>query len=149
MLKQNNILISLTVLFLVTLLLSGCASMISGGPSKVRIKATPSDAMITVRGTDNGETIVLKSASVVVLNKNSDYVVTAASSGYKTQSVALKRQIHGEVYFMDGYISVFAAWFGNTIFLISLLPLVTDIVTDNIWYHTQNNVEIELSKGTK
>lgn len=116
--------------------LSGCATLIGGGNSRlnVAVEEPRQDVEVRIVGLSNGETITRRSSSFSVsLNRNSDYKVVVHSPTYITEEVVIRRNIRPH-------------FWGNICCFGGILGLGIDFFTNNMWEHDRANVNVRLQK---
>lgn len=126
--KVLKIISALTIVLLIT----GCASIFSGGPSWLSVETNPSNVQIKLYGIQNGETITKTTPCRVELNRNSDYKVVVETPHYKSDEVIIRRKIQG--------------WFWGNILLGGIVGMVIDGASGNIWDHNQHLLTMDLQK---
>lgn len=118
----------------VVLLITGCASIFSGGPSWLAIETNPANVQIKISGIQNGEKITRITPCKVELKRNSDYKVVVRTPHYQSDEVIITRHIQG--------------WFWGNFFIPIASPvgLVIDLVSDNFWDHNQHLLTLDLQR---
>ena len=82
--------IKCTAFVLVAILLSGCATIVSGTTQKLNVSSQPSGAEAKV---DN--TISAKTPAVFTLERRSDHTIEISKEGYKSATIMIKRTFNG------------------------------------------------------
>ncbi|MGM0635674.1 MAG: PEGA domain-containing protein [Bacteroidota bacterium] len=77
------------VFILSILLLTSCATMVSGSRQKVGISSNPTLARVYLNGVEVGKTPIQKN-----LKRNQEYVLTLKIEGYKTYSTVIQRKFN-------------------------------------------------------
>jgi TolB-like protein len=116
---------------LITAHVSGCASMLAGGPSMLDVQIeAPNDQMTTtlVAKGSGQRTTVTGRRFKTALDRGNDYDVTVAGLGYRTEIRDVQRRIQG-IYWM------------NILFPPGFL---IDLLTSAIWEHTPTEVRLIL-----
>lgn len=161
-------------LLLVSLLafpLSGCAALLSGGPSQidVSIEDPQENVEVLVEGTSNGHQIRRKVPFFTVsLDRHSDYTLKVHGRGYRstTHPIGRSAQPHvlGDLFLLGlgaygvgyglanpndrierlGGIPVLSL--GAGVATVGLIGLGWDAVTGNLWRHTPSQVVVSLDK---
>jgi uncharacterized protein YceK len=72
------------------LVLSGCATIVSGTTQKINVTSNPSDAIAKI---DNN--LSAKTPTVFTLERRSDHTLELSKEGYKTTTVLLRRTFNG------------------------------------------------------
>jgi hypothetical protein len=127
-----NKLILLLILGAFVFIVSGCASIFNGNASMLNIMTNPDNATVTIKGSQSGEKIIQHTPCSITLNKNSDYTVAITYAGYQSENIIITRGING--------------WFWGNLFLGGVVGMVIDYSTNNMWYHTPSNINIDLTK---
>ena len=109
-----------------SLLLSGCAGIISGQSQSLSINSKPSDALVTINGKQVGRTPI--SATI---DKEKSLVMTVEKDGYETLTMPLNVQFDPAA--IIGVISYST-------------PLTTDLVTGSAYEVRPNYIQVELNK---
>lgn len=77
-------------IILSALLLSGCATIVSGTTQKISVTSNPSDAIAKI-----DSNLSAKTPTVFTLERRSDHTLEVSKEGYKTTTVFLKRTFNG------------------------------------------------------
>jgi hypothetical protein len=86
---------------LLCLSITGCASIVSGGPKKVTINTTPPGAKVTIYDKDGKVVTTSQSPAVVPLNRSTgyfagqEYRIVIQKPGYKSTEVRVQATING------------------------------------------------------
>lgn len=121
-----------SLMILMLILISGCASIFSGNASMLNIMTFPDNAKVTIKGSQSGEKLVEYTPCNLTLNKGSDYMVKIEYAGYQSENIIIRREIAG--------------WFWGNIFLGGVIGMLIDYSTNNMWTHSPTNINIDLSK---
>lgn len=130
----------LATAFAITVLTSGCATLLGGGPSQfsVDVQEPRRDLEVRLEGLSNGEVIIQRVPEFTVsLSRSSDYRLTVRSPLYQTQEIRIGRSIRG-------------AFWANLL-LLPLFPvgMGVDAYTGNMWEHHPQKVTIRLEPARK
>ena len=118
---------SLVALLIMTLVFSGCASIMHGGGGQaVGISTNPAGATLTINGQK------YTSPASIELRRNQNYVGTAEYPGYETASFSISKKVSGWVW-------------GNIVFG-GIIGLIIDFAIGGIDNLDPNNVTIDLKK---
>lgn len=124
--RRNNILMILT-LFFVFIVLTGCATVISGRTQEIGVSSSPSGAKVFVNGQEKGITpIALK------LSRKDKHVIKIQLEGYKPYEVVLVRKING--------------WVLGNILIGGLIGLAVDAITGAIYKLEPDNISVKLER---
>jgi uncharacterized protein YceK len=85
--------ISCTLILGTILLVTGCASIVSGTTQPISFNSTPAGATVLVNGADMGKTPV-----TLQLKRNQNYAVGINLDGYKPETMDIKRGLNGWVW---------------------------------------------------
>jgi len=130
--KYLIVLVSFVLVVVMAFVITGCASIVAGGPSVLNVNTVPKDVKVTIVGLGNGETLSQNTPCIFTLNKNSDYKVTLEYQGYKSEEMVIRRGING--------------WFWGNILFGGIVGMVIDGVTQNMWDHNLHALNIEMQK---
>lgn len=122
---------SLLLLLSLVLVSTGCASILSGGPSWLGVETKPENIKIRLVGLQNGETINNTTPCRIELNRNSDYKLTIETPNYQSEEVIIRRHIQG--------------WFFGNILLGGIVGMVIDAASSNMWDHNQHLIDLDLT----
>jgi hypothetical protein len=111
-----------------TLVLSSCATIISGSKQNVKINSNPTVATVFVDGGEQGKTPL-----EVKLKRNTDHKISLVLEGYKPYDVNLTRKTNGWVW-------------GNILFG-GLIGLIVDMSTGSIYRLSPNEINGDLAKS--
>ena len=115
--------------FLVTALLTGCASIIHGSRQDIRVVSNPSGAIARVNLNNQATT----TPGILTLNrKEIGYVLTFEKEGYRSVEVSLRRTV-------DGWL------FGNILFG-GLIGIVIDFTSGSAYKLTPDEVSVALGE---
>jgi hypothetical protein len=112
-----------------TLLMSSCATIISGSKQNVKFSSNPSAATIFIDEVEVGKT-----PFEIKLERKSDHSAMIKLEGYQTYQTKLTRKING--------------WYWGNILLGGLIGIIVDISTGAVYTLTPNELNAQLSKGT-
>ncbi len=112
-----------------SLLLSSCATIVSGSKQNVRFDSNPSSATIFIDEVEVGKT-----PFEIKLARNSEHDVQIKLDGYQTYNTSLTKK--------------FNAWYLGNIFLGGLIGLIIDPITGAIYNLTPSEINAQLNKGT-
>ncbi len=124
------------ILALTAVSMTGCATLIGGGNSRldVAVEEPSQDVEVRIVGLSNGESITRRSSNFSVsLNRNSDYKITVHSPRYQTEEVLVRRNIR-------------PMFWGNICCFGGILGLGIDYVTHNMWEHDKGTLNVRLEK---
>lgn len=119
--------------------LTGCASIIDGGPKTVSVKSDPSDAHVRVFDKKGVEVTTQQTPAILSLKRGgaystAKYRVVIEKEGYQPAEVTVKSTINGW-------------YFGNLIFGGLIGMLIVDPATGAMWTLTPKDVSVVLQKG--
>lgn len=117
------------LLFLLMLMITGCATIISGTRQKIIFNSHPGRAAVLIDEVEVGKT-----PFQIKLSRNRNYQVMIMLEGYKTYEVTLKRK--------------FNAWYIGNIAFGGVIGLIIDPLTGAIYTLTPKEVNIELNGKT-
>jgi hypothetical protein len=112
-----------------TLLMSSCATIISGSKQNVKFHSNPVAATIYI-----DEIAVGKTPFEIKLERKRDHHVMIKLEGYQTYQTTLTRK--------------FNAWYIGNILFGGLIGVIVDPITGAIYNLSPNEVQAEMSKGT-
>ena len=115
----------LSSLLALSLLLTSCATIVSGSKQKVEFTSTPSDATVLVNDTNIGKT-PLKTK----LKRNTSYKVLIQLEGYEDYNTNIEKQ--------------FNAWYIGNIMLGGAVGLIIDPITGAMFKLSNTNVKANL-----
>jgi len=112
-----------------SLLLSSCATIVSGSKQNVKFASYPSSATIFINEVEVGKTpFELK------LARNGEHDVQIKLDGYQTYQTSLTKK--------------FNAWYIGNILIGGIIGLIVDPITGAIYNLTPNQINAQLTKGT-
>lgn len=112
-----------------SLLLSSCATIVSGSKQNVRFDSNPSSATIFIDEVEVGKTpFELK------LARNSEHDVQIKLDGYQTYQTSLTKK--------------FNAWYLGNILIGGIIGLIVDPITGAIYNLTPSEINAQMNKGT-
>lgn len=118
-----------TLLFAAVILLSGCATIISGSRQEVEIASDPSSAKVYINEIEIGNTPVQRN-----LKRNQDYKLTLKLDGYEAYETSLEKK--------------FNAWYIGNVAFGGLIGLVVDPITGAIHKLKPEEIDGNLKSGT-
>ncbi|WP_179338923.1 PEGA domain-containing protein [Winogradskyella ludwigii] len=118
-----------SILFLSVLLLSSCATIISGSRQNVEITSEPSSAKVYINEIEIGQTPVQKK-----LKRNQEYQLTLKLDGYKTYETKLEKK--------------FNAWYIGNVLIGGIIGLVIDPITGAMHKLKPEEIDGNLKSGT-
>ncbi|WP_179315208.1 PEGA domain-containing protein [Winogradskyella undariae] len=118
-----------SILFLSVLLLSSCATIISGSRQNVEITSEPSSAKVYINEIEIGQTPVQKN-----LKRNQEYQLTLKLDGYKTYETKLEKK--------------FNAWYIGNVLIGGIIGLVIDPITGAMHKLKPEEIDGNLKSGT-
>lgn len=118
-----------TFLLLSILLLSGCATIISGSRQNVEISSEPSSAKVYINEVEIGKTPVQRK-----LKRNQEYQLILKLDGYKTYETKLERK--------------FNAWYIGNVLIGGIIGLIVDPITGAIHKLKPEEIDGNLKSGT-
>lgn len=116
-------------LFSCLILLSSCATIISGSRQKVRIASEPAAATVYINAIEVGKTPVHKN-----LKRNQAYELVLKLDGYKPYKTKLEKK--------------FNAWYVGNILFGGLVGLIVDPITGAMFKLKPEDIEGNLKNGT-
>jgi len=112
-----------------SLLLSSCATIISGSKQNVKFSSNPSSATIFIDEVEVGKTpFELK------LARNSEHDVQIKLEGYQTYQTTLTKK--------------FNAWYFGNILIGGIIGLIVDPITGAIYNLSPNEINAQMNNGT-
>lgn len=131
--KKSYVVTGIVLGFLTAATLSGCATIVAGGGiTHMNIATNPSGAKVTIKGLGNNENFEKSTPFSLDMSKNSDYEFQFAMQGYKSDTIVVRRTVSG--------------WFWGNLFIGGIIGMAIDYGTGNMWDHSSNNLNIDLSK---
>ncbi|WP_031427105.1 PEGA domain-containing protein [Flavimarina sp. Hel_I_48] len=121
--------ISKSILLLSVLLLSSCATIISGSRQNVEINSEPGSAEVYINGIEIGNTPVQKN-----LKRNQEYSLVLKLDGYEPYETKLERK--------------FNAWYIGNIAFGGLIGLIIDPITGAMHKLKPEEIDGTLKSGT-
>lgn len=112
-----------------SLLLSSCATIISGSKQKVSFHSNPAQASIFIDEVEVGKT-----PFEIKLERNKEHHVMIKLDGYQTYETNLTKK--------------FNAWYLGNIVFGGIIGIIIDPITGAIYNLTPNDVKAEMNKGT-
>jgi hypothetical protein len=135
---------TITKLLIVALLfsLTGCASIVSGGPKSLPIMSTPDGAELEIRNLRSGETILkARTPFTAMLERDAGffssakYEIVIKKEGYLPHQTVIEAGINGW-------------YFGNIVFWGVLGLLIVDPATGAMWKISEDNIKVKLYANT-
>jgi hypothetical protein len=123
--------LSLISILVISVFITGCATIIHGRQQRVRIDSQPRKAAVTINDLSFGKTPVITNLE----RRVKKYEIVIELEGYKPYVTALERK--------------FSAWvLGNIVWAGVGLPIgvAVDIVTGGMWKLEPGNIKAELTK---
>lgn len=120
--------ITLSVLIL-TMLSTGCATIVSGSKQNVKFTSDPTAATIYIDEVEVGKT-----PFEIKLKRKTEHHVMIKLDGYQTYQMNLTKK--------------FNAWFIGNIALGGLIGIIVDPITGAMYKLTPKEINAEMSKGT-
>ena len=120
--------------------LSGCASIVSGGPELVTINSTPTDAKMTICNDRTGQCITIGQTPYTATLDRSQGFFTSARYSIKCEKDGFEPSVRTLQAGMNGW------YVGNIVFggLIGLL--IVDPATGAMWDIKEHNIVMNLSQ---
>ncbi len=121
----------------IAVLLSGCASVVSGRRADVAIHSVPSGALVSVRDNGGSEVATVRTPAVVSLNRGAGflkparYTATIEKPGYQPAHVAIGPSLN--------------PWLLGNVVLGGVPGLIVDPYTGAMWNLTPSEVETNLT----
>nr|WP_315157482.1 PEGA domain-containing protein [uncultured Flavobacterium sp.] len=112
-----------------SLILSSCATIISGSKQKVSFHSNPAQASIFIDEVEVGKT-----PFEIKLERNKEHHVMIKLDGYQTYETNLTKK--------------FNAWYLGNIVFGGIIGIIIDPITGAIYNLTPNDVKAEMNKGT-
>jgi len=112
-----------------TLLLSSCATIMSGSKQNVKFSSNPSTATIFIDEVEVGKT-----PFEIKLLRKSEHTVMIKLDGYQTYETKLTKKLNG--------------WFVGNILIGGLIGLIIDPITGAMYSLSPNQVNAQMNKGT-
>ena len=112
-----------------TLLLSSCATIVSGSKQNVKFVSNPSSATIFIDEVEVGKT-----PFEMKLARKSEHQVMIKLEGYQTYQTSLKKKFNG--------------WYLGNILFGGIIGLIIDPITGAMYNLTPEEINAEMAKGT-
>jgi hypothetical protein len=112
-----------------TLLLSSCATIVSGSKQNVKFTSNPSAATIYIDEVEVGKT-----PFEMKLARKSEHQVLIKLEGYQTYQTSLTKKLNG--------------WFFGNILIGGLIGIIIDPITGAMYNLTPKEINAEMAKGT-
>jgi PEGA domain len=112
-----------------TLLLTSCATIMSGSKQKVKFTSNPSTATIFIDEVEVGKT-----PFEIKLARKSEHSVMIKLEGYQTYQTKLTKKFNG--------------WYIGNLLFGGLIGIIVDPITGAIYNLTPTEINAEMSKGT-
>lgn len=116
-----------TLLFAV--LLTGCATLVTGSSTDVSVQSTPSEAEIKINGQDYGET-----PTTLSLDSDRSHMVELSLDGYEEETIQLQKSTSG--------------WLAGNILLGGIPGLIIDAATGGMYVLEPTQVNASLDDPT-
>lgn len=124
---MKKITVSLLVISL-SIILAGCATIISGSKQSVKIYSTPSDATVSINNVVVGNTPLTKDIS----RKEKSVSIKIELDGYETYTTSLERK--------------FNAWFLGNIIFGGIIGIIIDPITGAIYKFEPKEINAKLTE---
>ncbi len=113
----------------ITLLLSSCATVMSGSKQNVKFTSNPSSATVFIDEVEVGKT-----PFEMKLARKSEHQVMIKLEGYQTYQTSLTKKLNG--------------WFFGNILIGGLIGIIIDPITGAMYNLTPKEINAEMAKGT-
>ena len=113
----------------ITLLLSSCATVMSGSKQNVKFTSNPSSATVFIDEVEVGKT-----PFEMKLTRKSEHQVLIKLEGYQTYQTSLTKKLNG--------------WFFGNILIGGLIGIIIDPITGAMYNLTPKEINAEMAKGT-
>jgi hypothetical protein len=113
----------------VTLLMSSCATIVSGSKQNVKFTSNPSTATIFIDEVEVGKT-----PFEIKLARKREHSVMIKLEGYQTYETKLTKKFNG--------------WFVGNILIGGLIGIIVDPITGAMYNLTPKEIKAEMAKGT-
>ncbi|ALO15879.1 PEGA domain-containing protein [Salinivirga cyanobacteriivorans] len=124
---MKRITISLLVIS-ISIILAGCATIVSGSKQSVKIYSTPSNAKVSINNVVVGNTPLTKQIS----RKEESVLIKIELDGYETYTTSLERK--------------FNAWFIGNIVFGGLIGIIIDPITGAIYKFEPKEINAKLTE---
>lgn len=114
---------------LLSTLLVGCATIVTGTSTDVSLQSDPSEAEIEINGQDRGET-----PTTLSLDSDRAYTVELSLEGYEDETIQLEKSTSG--------------WVAGNILLGGIPGLIVDAATGGLYVLKPENVNASLDEET-
>jgi hypothetical protein len=115
--------------FVLTLLMSSCATIVSGSKQNVRFSSNPSTASVFIDEVEVGKT-----PFEIKLARISSHSVVLKLDGYQTYQTRLTKSFNG--------------WYIGNILIGGIIGLIIDPITGAMYNLTPDQVDAQMNKGT-
>ena len=112
-----------------TLLVSSCATIVSGSKQNIKFSSDPSSATIFIDEVEVGKT-----PFEIKLARKSEHSVMIKLEGYQTYETKLTKKFNG--------------WYIGNILFGGLIGIIVDPITGAMYNLTPNEINAQMSKGT-
>jgi hypothetical protein len=119
----------LTITLALTLLITSCATILSGSKQNVKFSSNPSTATVIIDDTEVGKT-----PFEMKLARGSEHNVSIKLEGYKTFQVKLTKKLNG--------------WFIGNVLIGGLIGIIVDASTGAMYNLTPTDIYAEMANGT-
>lgn len=119
----------LTIITLIVIFISGCATIFKGSNAEVRFNSSPSNATISINGIDRGNTPI-----ALNLKRDNDYVVNFKKDGYEEVNVEVNKSFDAATTIVG---NLFSWW---------LLGVVVDVATGAAYSLTPADVQANMDE---
>jgi len=126
----------LTILLILPVLITGCASIVDGGPKTVKVNSKPEGAKVTVANKSGKTVATITTPAKIKLARTSgflgeeDYKLTFEMEGYYPYETHVKSGING--------------WYFGNIFLGGIVGCIVDMSTGSCYTLTPGDVNCNL-----
>jgi len=117
---------------LATAFVTGCATIVAGGPSWLEMETNPTNVEVTLVSIQNATSRTIVTPFKVELDKQSDYNITVDTPNFRSEEIYIRRKVEG--------------WFWGNIFLGGgPVGMFIDYMTGDMWVHNPRYVNINLT----
>ncbi|MDZ7705581.1 MAG: hypothetical protein U5L04_13990 [Trueperaceae bacterium] len=127
--------IALLVLPAAMLLLSSCATVVTGAsPTNFTANSTPQGATVVAVALQGSERLSTTTPGTLSLSKGSDYELTFSLEGYESEIIVVRRSING--------------WFWGNIIIGGIPGWIIDYATNSMWKHNMTIANVDFTNPT-
>ncbi|GAB4276638.1 MAG: hypothetical protein Fur0025_01950 [Oscillatoriaceae cyanobacterium] len=117
---------------LATAFVTGCATIVAGGPSWLEMETSPTNVEVTLQSIQNSTSRTIVTPFKVELDKKSDYNIIVDTPNFRSEEVYIRRKVEG--------------WFWGNIFLGGgPVGMFIDYATGDMWVHNPRYININLT----